>query len=51
MFFIKYCKESKILPIKAALAIGKNHKDLLMMMRAFAPSAVTASEAATTTSG
>ncbi len=36
-----------MLPVKAAFAVGK---DLLMMMRAFAPSAVTTSEA-TTTSG
>ena len=40
----------RILSVKAALAIGKNHKALLMMMRATAPSAVTASDA-TTTSG
>ncbi len=38
------------LPVKASLAVGKNCIVLLMMMRAFAPSAATASDA-TTTSG
>ena len=38
------------LPVKAALSVGKNCIVLLMMMRAFAPSAATASDA-TTTSG
>ncbi len=37
-------------PVKAAFAVGKNHKVMLMMMGAFAPSAATTSDA-TTTSG
>merc|ERR1712163_83417 len=37
-----------ILPVKAALAVGKNHNVLLMMMRAFPPSVATASDANTT---
>ena len=40
----------QIVPVKAAIAVGKNHKVLLMMMTATTTSAATAS-AATTTSG
>ena len=43
-----------LLPVKVALAVGKNHKALLMMMRPFAPSTATTSEATAsgaTTSG
>ena len=48
---MKYIIESyQIIPVKAALAVGKNHNVLLMMMGAFPPSAATASDA-TTTSG
>ncbi len=38
------------IPVKAALAVGKNHKVLLIMTRATAASTVTASDA-TATSG
>ncbi len=50
MFMLQTCFRCFIIPVKAALAVGKNHKVLLMMMWAFAPSAVTVSDA-TTTSG
>ena len=40
----------KCIPVKVALAVEKNRKVLLMMMRPFAPSAANASDA-TTTSG
>ena len=36
-------KNAEKLPVKAALAVGKNHNVLLMIMRAFPPSAATAS--------